>query len=79
MLITFIRTIIVYFFVIIVIRIMGKRQIGELEPSELVFTIIISEVAAMPIQDSAEPLVSSIVAIAILLILEVMATRSVFL
>lgn len=71
MLITFIRTIIVYFFVIIVIRIMGKRQIGELEPSELVVTIIISEVAAMPIQDTAEPLVSSVIAISILLILEV--------
>lgn len=71
MLITFIRTIIVYFFVIGVIRLMGKRQIGELEPSELVVTIIISEVAAMPIQDSSEPIASSVVAIALLLILEV--------
>ena len=64
MLVTFIRTIIVYFFVIGVIRLMGKRQIGELEPSELVVTIIISEVAAMPIQDNSEPLASSIMAIA---------------
>lgn len=71
MLVTFIRTIIVYFFVIGVIRLMGKRQIGELEPSELVVTIIISEVAAMPIQDNSEPLASSIMAIALLLILEV--------
>ena len=53
MLVTFIRTIIVYFFVIGVIRLMGKRQIGELEPSELVVPIIISEVAAMPIQDNS--------------------------
>lgn len=71
MLITFIRTIIIYIFVIAVIRIMGKRQIGELEPSELVVTIIISEVAAMPIQDSSVPIASAIIAIVILLILEI--------
>ncbi len=71
MLITFIRTIIIYGFVIFAIRLMGKRQIGELEPSELVVTIIISEVAAMPIQDTSQPVVLSVVAIALLLILEV--------
>lgn len=71
MLITFIRTIIVYIFVIFVIRLMGKRQIGELEPSEFVVTIIISEVAAMPIQESSQPLASSGVAILLLLIFEI--------
>ncbi len=71
MLITFIRTIIIYVFVIAVIRLMGKRQIGELEPSELVVTIIISEVAAMPIQDSSQPVSTAIVAILLLLILEI--------
>ena len=71
MLITFIRTILIYVFVIFAIRVMGKRQIGELEPSELVVTIIISEVAAMPIQDTSQPVILSVIAIALLLILEV--------
>ncbi len=71
MLITFIRTIIIYVFVIVVIRIMGKRQIGELEPSELVVTIIISEVAAMPIQDNSQPVATALVAIVLLLIMEI--------
>lgn len=71
MLITFIRTIIIYVFVIAVIRLMGKRQIGELEPSELVVTIIISEVAAMPIQDSSQPIATAAVAILLLLIMEI--------
>ncbi len=71
MLITFIRTIIIYFFTILSLRMLGKRQIGELEPSELVVTIIISEVAAAPIQDPALPVITSLLAIALLLILEV--------
>ncbi len=71
MFITFVRTIIMYIFVIAVIRLMGKRQIGELEPSELVVTIVISEVAAMPIQESSQPIASSVIAIALLLIMEV--------
>ncbi len=69
---TFIRTIIMYFFVVLTLRLLGKRQIGELEPSELVVTIVISEVAAMPIQDTAESLISSLVVIFLLLILEVL-------
>ena len=72
MLITFIRTIIIYFFTILSLRMLGKRQIGELEPSELVVTIIISEVAAAPVQDSSLPILTSLVAIALLLILEVL-------
>lgn len=63
-----------YFFVITIIRLMGKRQIGELEPSELVVTIVISEVAAMPIQESSQPMASAIVAIVLLLILEVIVS-----
>lgn len=68
---TFIRTIIMYFFVVLTLRLMGKRQIGELEPSELVVTIVISEVAALPIQDVSQPLLSSLIAIFLLVILEV--------
>ena len=69
---TFIRTIIMYFFVVLTLRLLGKRQIGELDPSELVVNIVISEVAAMPIQATSESLVSSLVVIFLLLILEVL-------
>ncbi len=72
MFITFIRTIIIYFFMVLSLRMLGKRQIGELEPSELVVTIIISEVAAFPIQDTNQPVLTSLMAIALLLILEVL-------
>ncbi len=78
MLTTFIRTIITYIFVIVVIRLMGKRQIGELEPSELVVTIIISEVAAMPIQDNSQPIATAFVAIALLLIMEIIISFTAF-
>ena len=67
----FIRTILMYFFVIFSLRLLGKRQIGELEPSELVVTIIISEVASMPIQDPSQPIITSIIAISLLLVLEI--------
>lgn len=74
----FIRTIIMYFFVVLTLRLLGKRQIGELEPSELVVTIVISEVAAMPIQDTSQSLVSSLIVIFLLLILEVLLSFSAY-
>ena len=49
MLSTVLRTVIMYFTIIIAIRLMGKRQIGDLQPSELVITILLSEIAAIPI------------------------------
>ena len=70
MIITIVRTIIMYIFVVLTLRLMGKRQIGELEASELVVTIIISEIAALPITNLGVPLSGSILAILILLILE---------
>ncbi len=71
MVITIFRTIIMYIFVVVNLRLMGKRQICELEPSELVVTIIISELAAMPITDNGKPLLTSVVAIFVLVILEI--------
>ncbi len=71
MIITVLRTIIIYFTVVLSLRLMGKRQIGELEASELVVTIIISEIAALPITDSGAPLAGNILAILILLTLEI--------
>ncbi len=71
MITTVLRTATIYFFVALVLRLMGKRQIGELEPSELVVTIMISEVAALPITDVSEPLLVSLLAILTLVILEI--------
>lgn len=71
MLITLFRSIILYFVVVVAIRLMGKRQIGELQPSELVITILISEVAAIPIQDNSLPLISAVIPVMILICLEI--------
>ena len=49
MVIAFLRTIILYLFIIVGIRLMGKRQVGELEPSELVLALLIADLAAVPI------------------------------
>ena len=51
MITAFARTVILYFLIMIGLRIMGKRQIGELEPSELVLTMMISDLATVPMQD----------------------------
>ena len=78
MITTVLRTILMYIFVVITLRLMGKRQIGEFEPSELVVTIIISEIAAMPITDSGAPLLGSALAIMVLLILEIFLSYSAY-
>ena len=63
----FCRTIILYFILMAGLRLMGKRQIGELEPSELVLTLIISDLAAVPMQDFGIPLVNGVFPIVTLL------------
>lgn len=60
-----------YICVVFALRMMGKRQIGELEASELVVTIIISDIAAMPITNTEVPIVINVLAIFLLMILEV--------
>lgn len=68
----FLRTVILYFILMIGLRLMGKRQIGELEPSELVLTLIISDLAAVPMQDFGIPLVNGLFPIATLLCLSML-------
>ncbi|MCI8656118.1 MAG: DUF421 domain-containing protein [Oscillospiraceae bacterium] len=63
----FFRTLILYFILMTGLRLMGKRQIGELEPSELVLTLIISDLAAVPMQDFGIPLVNGVFPIVTLL------------
>ncbi|MBZ9692747.1 DUF421 domain-containing protein [Clostridium sp. M14] len=72
MFIVFIRTAILYSLVVVVMRLMGKRQIGELEPYEFVITIMISDLAALPMQDSRLPLLLGIIPIITLLFLKTM-------
>ena len=71
MLIPLIRTFILYFTIIISMRFMGKRQVGEMQPAELVITILISAVASVPMQDIELPLVHGIVPIIVLVTTEV--------
>jgi len=66
-----IRTIILYMLVLLTMRIMGKRQIGQLEPFELSITIMISELASLPMQDTKIPLINGVISIVTLLLLEV--------
>ena len=71
MLTVLIRTFIIYISLIIVMRLMGKRQLGELEISDLVTTFLISEIASLPITDTEIPLSHAIIPIIALLSLEV--------
>ena len=65
------RTILLYLLIVAGLRIMGKRQIGELQPSELVVTILISNIATLPIQDVDVPLSGGIVPILTIVCFEV--------
>lgn len=68
---TIIRTIIVYFYLIIAMRLTGKRQIGQMQMSEFVTALLLSELAALPIADLSIPLFSSLIPIILLLCLEI--------
>lgn len=70
MFIVLIRTIILYFIVVISMRLMGKKQIGELEPFELAIAIMVSELASLPMQDTMLPIMHGIIPIITLLTLQ---------
>ena len=65
----FIRVFIIYTTVLVFLRLMGKRQIGEMQPYELVITLIIADLATVPMSDSNIPLLNGILPLAILVIL----------
>ena len=75
------RTVILYILIIAGIRLMGKRQVGELEPSELVLSLIIADLASVPMQDFGIPLLAGVIPILALLamtmIFSVLTMRSV--
>lgn len=71
---TLVRTAVLYFFVILAIRLMGKRQIGDMQPNELVITLLISEIAAIPLQDVNQPVLNGIAAVSMLAVLEIIVS-----
>ena len=74
MLISIIRTILLYAFVILAVRLMGKRQMSDMQPSELVITMIVSDIASIPMQNTSQPLLSGVIPVAILVALEITAS-----
>ena len=68
MFVIFVRVLIIYLTVLIFLRIMGKRQIGEMQPYELVITLIIADLATLPMSDNNIPLLNGILPLAILVI-----------
>ena len=75
MMTAFIRTLILYFLIMTGLRLMGKRQIGELEPSELVLTMMISDLATVPMQDFGIPLLAGVIPILTLLALSMLLSQ----
>ena len=75
MMTAFARTIILYFLIMVGLRLMGKRQIGELEPSELVLTMMISDLATVPMQDFGIPLLAGVIPILTLLAISMLLSQ----
>ncbi len=71
MLTIFVRTVIIYFILVIIMRLMGKRQLGELELSELIVTFLLSEIASNPITDKDAKMLPTIIPIVTLALLEI--------
>lgn len=72
MTVTLIRAFIIYFFVIIAVRLMGKRQVGELKPHELVITILLSAIAVIPLEENSMPLANCLLPIMLFISLEIL-------
>lgn len=77
MAISIIRTLIIYAVMVVSMRVMGKRQLGELEPAELVVAVLISDLAATPLQELGTPLAYGLVPVFTLLFCEVMVSAAV--
>ncbi len=69
-----VRILLIYFFLIVTMRLMGKRQIGELEVTDLVTTLLISEIASLPITNQEIPVSYALIPMITLLFLEVLSS-----
>ena len=76
MTVTLIRTVILYLLIIVGLRLLGKHQLGELEPSELVLALIIADLASVPMQDNGIPLLSGVIPIVVLLCLDLILSAA---
>ena len=75
MLIVFTRSIIIYFFLLIAMRLMGKKQLGELQPFEFAVTLIAAELACIPMSDTQVPVLYGLVPIFTLFVVEFTITK----
>lgn len=74
MLVIFLRVLIIYITVLVFLRLMGKRQIGEMQPYEVVITLIIADLATLPMSDTNIPLINGILPLAILVLIHFFIT-----
>ncbi len=72
MLVTLCRTVILYILVLFTFRILGKRQVGELQPADLVITLLLSEILVIPMQDTQIPLINTLIPVLVLIGLEIL-------
>lgn len=83
MILSYVRTAILYLVLIAVVRLMGKRQVGQMEPSELVVAMLVADLASIPMQNEGLPLFSGVVPILTVLglelVLSALSVRSVLL
>ena len=77
MILSYIRTVILYLVLIAVIRLMGKRQVGQMEPSEFVVTMLVANLASIPMQDGGIPLHSGLIPMLTVLGLELVLSAAV--
>ena len=75
MLIVFTRSILIYLFLLIVMRLMGKKQLGELQPFEFTITLIAAELACIPMSDTQVPILYGLVPIFTLFVVEFILTK----
>lgn len=74
MLTILIRTVLIYIIVTAAVRVMGKRQVSDMQTSELVITLIISEVASLPLENAERPLLNSLVPIMMIAAIELLVS-----
>lgn len=75
MLIVFTRAIIIYVFLLIVMRLMGKKQLGELQPFEFAITLIVADLACIPMGDTSMPITYGLVPIFTLFVIHLLVTK----
>lgn len=76
MFIPIIRTTILYVAIIIAVRLMGKRQISDLQTTELVVTMLISDIASIAVENTAQPLLSGVIPMAVLVVCEIVLSAA---